>query len=98
MPKTTLKKMSIHLAFGCTIISPLTYLLTYLLRLSVVGMSDMNASELELIVLTKMELGRISLQRHHSWLAAEYQLSGMKLLQSSTLFSEDKRTINASTR
>jgi len=55
-------------------------------------MTDMNATELELVVLTKMELGRISLQRHHSWLAAEYHLDAMKLLQSSLLLSGDKKT------
>ena len=57
----------------------------------------MNASELELIVLTKMELGRISLERHHSWLAAGYHLSAMKLLQNAVLFSEDKKTKTSTT-
>ena len=52
----------------------------------------MNAPELELIVLCKMELGRISSQRHHSWLAAEYHLSAMKLLQNSVLLSGNKKT------
>jgi len=55
-------------------------------------MSDMNATELELVVLTKMDLGRISLQRHHSWLAAEYHLDAMKLLQNSVLLSTDKKS------
>ena len=52
---------------------------------------DANASELEISVLTQMELGRISLQQHHSRLAAEYHLSALKLLQNSTLLSGKKK-------
>jgi len=58
----------------------------------VVDTSDMNPTELELIVLTKMELGRISSQRHHSWLASEYHLDAMKLLQNSMILSGNKKT------
>jgi len=43
-------------------------------------------------VLTQMELGRISSQRHHSQLAAEYHLSALKLLQNCTLLSGKKKT------
>jgi len=61
-------------------------------------MSELNASELELIVVAKMELGRISSQRHHSSLAAEYQLSALKLLQNSALLCQDRKNICKSTR
>ena len=57
-----------------------------------IDVSDMNPNELELVVLAKMELGRISAQRHHGWLASEYQLSAMKLLQDSMILSGSKKT------
>ena len=65
---------------------------------AVAGVSEMNVSELELIVAAKMELGRISSQRHHAWLAAEYQLSALKLLQNAALLRADRKTIKTSTR
>ena len=64
---------------------------------AVVDASDVSASELELCVLTKMELGRISLQQHHSRLATEYHLSAAKLLQNSALLSGNK-TSSTSTK
>ena len=61
----------------------------------VVDVSDMNPNELELVVLAKMELGRISVQRHHGWLASEYQLGALKLLQDSVILSGNKKTNTA---
>ena len=60
-----------------------------------IGSLDANASELEMSVLTQLELGRIFLQQHLSWLAAEYHLSAIKLLQNSMLLSGKKKTAAA---
>ena len=59
------------------------------------GMENLNAAELELVVLSRLELAWLSQQRHHSAMAARIVLSAMKLLQKANIFKVKKQTIPA---
>ena len=50
----------------------------------------MSAAELELVVLSKLEMAAIAQQRHHAALAARIVLSAMKMVQNSAIFKEGK--------
>ncbi|KAK6177089.1 hypothetical protein SNE40_015265 [Patella caerulea] len=54
------------------------------------GVEKLSASELELVVLCKLEQGYISRQKHHAPLAAHGVFSALKLIQTSDLFKPQK--------
>ena len=61
------------------------------------GVDGLGASELELVVLSKLSLSAIAQQRHHSTLAARLMLSAMKIIQSASIL-KDKPHNRASIR
>jgi peroxiredoxin family protein len=60
------------------------------------GLQRMKASELELAVLTRLELAAVSVQRQHTLLAAKYLSDAMKLLQSSAVLGKTNTVPGAS--
>ena len=54
------------------------------------GIDNMSASELEMVVLCKLEMAQVASQRHHAAMASRIVLMGLKILQSSALFDEKK--------
>ncbi len=50
----------------------------------------MSAAELEVVVMSKLELAAIANQRHHSAMAARIVLVALHMLQTSKLFHEKK--------
>lgn len=54
------------------------------------GIESMDAAELELVVLAKLQLAAIAQQRHHAAMAARIVFSALKILQSAAIFRERK--------
>ena len=54
------------------------------------GIDYMSAAEMEVVVMSKLELANIAQQRHHAAMSARIILTAMKMLQSSNLFKEKK--------
>ena len=56
------------------------------------GLPALNSSELEVVVLCKLEQATIASERHHASLAARIIVSALKLLQNSDVYKESKET------
>ena len=57
------------------------------------GLSQMSASELELVVTARLNQAAVSVQRHHNLLAAKCLFDAMKLMQISALWQPSSTSV-----